>query len=190
MYQLLHVTLKWNVWGFPNVPSVHNLPSCHPLPTNTSAVLLLIFGTDLWFSFIAHWVRSRGSVIHFNPSHSLTLLKKCLSMNALLKPWWFDGTSPAFLPLQAQKNERESIRQKLALGSFFDDGPGLYTSCSKSGKPSLSSRYVGLWGGWAGLLGGLGQGAGCLNSCWNPKKRAWSYCWVSVVNDGAWARGP
>jgi len=44
------------------------------------------------------------------------------------------------LPFQAQKNERESIRQKLALGSFFDDGPGLYTSCSKSGKPSLSSR--------------------------------------------------
>ncbi|XP_071608897.1 schwannomin-interacting protein 1 isoform X2 [Heliangelus exortis] len=40
----------------------------------------------------------------------------------------------------AQKNERESIRQKLALGSFFDDGPGLYSTCSKSGKPSLSSR--------------------------------------------------
>uniref|UniRef100_A0A673H6M1 Schwannomin-interacting protein 1-like n=2 Tax=Sinocyclocheilus rhinocerous TaxID=307959 RepID=A0A673H6M1_9TELE len=40
----------------------------------------------------------------------------------------------------AQKNERESIRQKLALGSFFDDGPGIYSSCSKSGKPSLSSR--------------------------------------------------
>ncbi|KAF7242631.1 Schwannomin-interacting protein 1, partial [Varanus komodoensis] len=40
---------------------------------------------------------------------------------------------------KAQKNERESIRQKLALGSFFDDGPGIYTSCSKSGKPSLSS---------------------------------------------------
>lgn len=46
--------------------------------------------------------------------------------------------------LQAQKNERESIRQKLALGSFFDDGPGIYTSCSKSGKPSLSSRWAGL----------------------------------------------
>ncbi|KAJ6669408.1 hypothetical protein lerEdw1_008217 [Lerista edwardsae] len=44
------------------------------------------------------------------------------------------------LYFQAQKNERESIRQKLALGSFFDDGPGIYTSCSKSGKPSLSSR--------------------------------------------------
>ncbi|KAM9007225.1 IQCJ-SCHIP1 readthrough transcript protein isoform 1-T1 [Ara ararauna] len=43
-------------------------------------------------------------------------------------------------PASAQKNERESIRQKLALGSFFDDGPGLYTTCSKSGKPSLSSR--------------------------------------------------
>ncbi|XP_051965946.1 schwannomin-interacting protein 1 isoform X2 [Xyrauchen texanus] len=41
---------------------------------------------------------------------------------------------------QAQKSERESIRQKLALGSFFDDGPGIYTTCSKSGKPSLSSR--------------------------------------------------
>ncbi|XP_027789600.1 schwannomin-interacting protein 1 isoform X1 [Marmota flaviventris] len=40
----------------------------------------------------------------------------------------------------AQKNERESIRQKLALGSCFDDGPGIYTSCSRSGKPSLSSR--------------------------------------------------
>ncbi|TRY89063.1 hypothetical protein DNTS_009791 [Danionella cerebrum] len=39
----------------------------------------------------------------------------------------------------AQKSERESIRQKLALGSFFDDGPAIY-SCSKSGKPSLSSR--------------------------------------------------
>ncbi|KTG02005.1 hypothetical protein cypCar_00032794, partial [Cyprinus carpio] len=46
---------------------------------------------------------------------------------------------PVFLS-QAQKNERESIRQKLALGSFFDDGPGIYSSCSKSGKPSLSSR--------------------------------------------------
>ncbi|XP_078472582.1 schwannomin-interacting protein 1 isoform X2 [Lampetra planeri] len=42
--------------------------------------------------------------------------------------------------LEAQRNERESIRQKLALGGFFDDGPGIYTNCSKSGKPSLSSR--------------------------------------------------
>lgn len=47
-----------------------------------------------------------------------------------------------FCFFQAQKNERESIRQKLALGSFFDDGPGIYTSCSKSGKPSLSSRWA------------------------------------------------
>uniref|UniRef100_A0A803VQ35 Schwannomin interacting protein 1 n=2 Tax=Ficedula albicollis TaxID=59894 RepID=A0A803VQ35_FICAL len=52
----------------------------------------------------------------------------------------FPDADPAVPSLQAQKNERESIRQKLALGSFFDDGPGLYTSCSKSGKPSLSSR--------------------------------------------------
>ncbi|XP_074859863.1 schwannomin-interacting protein 1 isoform X1 [Carettochelys insculpta] len=48
--------------------------------------------------------------------------------------------SPKTNYTSAQKNERESIRQKLALGSFFDDGPGIYTSCSKSGKPSLSSR--------------------------------------------------
>uniref|UniRef100_A0A671LK14 Schwannomin-interacting protein 1-like n=1 Tax=Sinocyclocheilus anshuiensis TaxID=1608454 RepID=A0A671LK14_9TELE len=46
---------------------------------------------------------------------------------------------------RAQKNERESIRQKLALGSFFDDGPGIYSSCSKSGKPSLSSRQRPAW---------------------------------------------
>ncbi|KAI1883295.1 hypothetical protein AGOR_G00243730 [Albula goreensis] len=41
---------------------------------------------------------------------------------------------------QAQKNERESIRQKLALGSFFDDGPGLYSNCTPSTKPCVSSR--------------------------------------------------
>ncbi|KAM9812736.1 schwannomin-interacting protein 1 isoform X3 [Syngnathus typhle] len=51
-----------------------------------------------------------------------------------------DSSQPPGHVTQAQKNERESIRQKLALGSFFDDGPGIYTSCSKSGKPSLSSR--------------------------------------------------
>ncbi|XP_063074846.1 schwannomin-interacting protein 1-like [Engraulis encrasicolus] len=38
---------------------------------------------------------------------------------------------------QAQRIERESIRQKLALGSFYDDGPVIFTGCSKS---SLSSR--------------------------------------------------
>uniref|UniRef100_A0A8C4R4H9 Schwannomin interacting protein 1 n=1 Tax=Eptatretus burgeri TaxID=7764 RepID=A0A8C4R4H9_EPTBU len=40
----------------------------------------------------------------------------------------------------AQCTDRESIRQKLALGGFLDDGPGIYTSCSRSGKPSLSAR--------------------------------------------------
>lgn len=40
---------------------------------------------------------------------------------------------------QAQRNERESIRQKLALGSFYDDEPVIYTSCSKNGP---SSRCV------------------------------------------------
>ncbi|XP_067109761.1 schwannomin-interacting protein 1-like [Osmerus mordax] len=38
---------------------------------------------------------------------------------------------------QAQRNDRESIRQKLALGGFYDDEPVIYTSCSKN---SLSSR--------------------------------------------------
>lgn len=37
---------------------------------------------------------------------------------------------------QAQRNERESIRQKLALGSFYDDEPVIYTSCSKNGPSS------------------------------------------------------
>uniref|UniRef100_A0A8C4X0B8 Schwannomin interacting protein 1 n=1 Tax=Eptatretus burgeri TaxID=7764 RepID=A0A8C4X0B8_EPTBU len=41
---------------------------------------------------------------------------------------------------KAQCTDRESIRQKLALGGFLDDGPGIYTSCSRSGKPSLSAR--------------------------------------------------
>ncbi|XP_021249335.1 schwannomin-interacting protein 1 isoform X1 [Numida meleagris] len=72
----------------------------------------------------------------------------CASPTPRSFPAWF-GFFKAFQPLasceviwlgEAQKNERESIRQKLALGSFFDDGPGLYTGCSKSGKPSLSSR--------------------------------------------------
>lgn len=40
---------------------------------------------------------------------------------------------------QAQRNERESIRQKLALGSFYDDEPVIYTSCSKNGQ---ASRWV------------------------------------------------
>lgn len=44
-----------------------------------------------------------------------------------------------FFPCQAQRNERESIRQKLALGSFYDDEPVIYTSCSKNGP---SSRWV------------------------------------------------
>ncbi|XP_041967964.1 schwannomin-interacting protein 1-like isoform X1 [Alosa sapidissima] len=39
---------------------------------------------------------------------------------------------------QAQRNERESIRQKLALGSFYDDGPVIYTGSTKN---SPSSRY-------------------------------------------------
>ncbi|XP_036409873.1 schwannomin-interacting protein 1-like isoform X2 [Megalops cyprinoides] len=41
---------------------------------------------------------------------------------------------------QAQKNERECIRQKLALGSFFDEDPDLYTNCGKNTKPNVSSR--------------------------------------------------
>ncbi|XP_061776055.1 schwannomin-interacting protein 1 isoform X5 [Nerophis ophidion] len=37
---------------------------------------------------------------------------------------------------QAQRNERESIRQKLALGSFYDDEPVIFTSCSKNDSSS------------------------------------------------------
>ncbi|XP_041967974.1 schwannomin-interacting protein 1-like isoform X2 [Alosa sapidissima] len=40
---------------------------------------------------------------------------------------------------QAQRNERESIRQKLALGSFYDDGPVIYTGSTKNSPSSRSS---------------------------------------------------
>uniref|UniRef100_A0A3B4XML6 Schwannomin interacting protein 1 n=1 Tax=Seriola lalandi dorsalis TaxID=1841481 RepID=A0A3B4XML6_SERLL len=45
---------------------------------------------------------------------------------------------------QAQRNERESIRQKLALGSFYDDEPVIYTSCSKNGPSSRLQGGVNL----------------------------------------------
>uniref|UniRef100_A0A7N8XNA4 Uncharacterized LOC113134636 n=1 Tax=Mastacembelus armatus TaxID=205130 RepID=A0A7N8XNA4_9TELE len=45
---------------------------------------------------------------------------------------------------QAQRNERESIRQKLALGSFYDDEPVIYTSCSKNGLSSWLQSGVNL----------------------------------------------
>ncbi|XP_064795716.1 schwannomin-interacting protein 1-like isoform X3 [Oncorhynchus masou masou] len=42
---------------------------------------------------------------------------------------------------QAQRNDRESIRQKLALGSFYDDEePVIYNSCSKNGLPTRSDK--------------------------------------------------
>ncbi|KAG7266346.1 hypothetical protein CRUP_017705 [Coryphaenoides rupestris] len=44
----------------------------------------------------------------------------------------------------AQRNERECIRQKLALGSFYDDEPVIYTSCSKSGQSSRLQGGVNL----------------------------------------------
>lgn len=62
-----------------------------------------------------------------------------------------------YLPCQAQRNERESIRQKLALGSFYDDEPVIYTSCSKNGP---SSRWV--WDVvWV-------RSRFDLRSCWRP----------------------
>ncbi|KAK6310496.1 hypothetical protein J4Q44_G00185510 [Coregonus suidteri] len=46
---------------------------------------------------------------------------------------------------QAQRNDRESIRQKLALGSFYDDEePVIYNSCSKNGLPSRPQSGVNL----------------------------------------------
>ncbi|CAL8344452.1 unnamed protein product [Merluccius merluccius] len=45
---------------------------------------------------------------------------------------------------QAQRNERECIRQKLALGSFYDDEPVIYTSCSKNGQSSRLQGGVNL----------------------------------------------
>ncbi|XP_049602906.1 schwannomin-interacting protein 1 isoform X1 [Syngnathus scovelli] len=50
----------------------------------------------------------------------------------------YDGGQSRLSSISAQRNERESIRQKLALGSFYDDEPVIFTSCSKS---DLSSRF-------------------------------------------------
>ncbi|KAF3858315.1 hypothetical protein F7725_011516 [Dissostichus mawsoni] len=51
----------------------------------------------------------------------------------------YSGGRTRLPSISAQRNDRESIRQKLALGSFYDDEPVIYTSCSKNG---LSSRWV------------------------------------------------
>ncbi|XP_029560303.1 schwannomin-interacting protein 1 isoform X2 [Salmo trutta] len=46
---------------------------------------------------------------------------------------------------QAQRNDRESIRQKLALGSFYDDEePVIYNSCGKNGLPARPPSGVNL----------------------------------------------
>ncbi|XP_061696025.1 schwannomin-interacting protein 1 isoform X1 [Syngnathoides biaculeatus] len=50
------------------------------------------------------------------------------------------GIGPGIPAILAQRNERESIRQKLALGSFYDDEPVIFTSCSKN---DASSRFHG-----------------------------------------------
>ncbi|XP_041697711.1 schwannomin-interacting protein 1 isoform X2 [Coregonus clupeaformis] len=53
-------------------------------------------------------------------------------------------TSRSF-DITAQRNDRESIRQKLALGSFYDDEePVIYNSCSKNGLPSRPQSGVNL----------------------------------------------
>ncbi|XP_041751768.1 schwannomin-interacting protein 1-like isoform X2 [Coregonus clupeaformis] len=53
-------------------------------------------------------------------------------------------TSRSF-DITAQRNDRESIRQKLAFGSFYDDEePAIYTSCSKNGIPSRPQNGVNL----------------------------------------------
>lgn len=89
------------------------------------------------------WSRCKNSCwrhfnpVFFTPPRPAFETKTC-PRSSYIKSYFFYF----YLFLQAQKNERESIRQKLALGSFFDDGPGIYTSCSKSGKPSLSSRWA------------------------------------------------
>uniref|UniRef100_A0A674DV08 Schwannomin interacting protein 1 n=1 Tax=Salmo trutta TaxID=8032 RepID=A0A674DV08_SALTR len=53
-------------------------------------------------------------------------------------------TSRSF-DITAQRNDRESIRQKLAFGSFYDDEePAIYTSCSKNGISSRPQSGVNL----------------------------------------------
>uniref|UniRef100_A0A674MCS7 Schwannomin interacting protein 1 n=1 Tax=Takifugu rubripes TaxID=31033 RepID=A0A674MCS7_TAKRU len=46
--------------------------------------------------------------------------------------------------IHSESNERESIRQKLALGSFYDDEPVIYTSGSRKGPSSRQQSGVNL----------------------------------------------
>ncbi|XP_054624086.1 schwannomin-interacting protein 1 isoform X2 [Dunckerocampus dactyliophorus] len=48
----------------------------------------------------------------------------------------YNGAQSRLSIISAQRNERESIRQKLALGSFYDDEPVIFTSCSKNDSSS------------------------------------------------------
>ncbi|XP_039877721.1 schwannomin-interacting protein 1 isoform X2 [Simochromis diagramma] len=56
----------------------------------------------------------------------------------------YSGARTRLSSISAQRNERESIRQKLALGSFYDDEPVIYTSCSKNGPSSRLQSGVNL----------------------------------------------
>ncbi|XP_070829967.1 schwannomin-interacting protein 1-like isoform X2 [Chaetodon trifascialis] len=56
----------------------------------------------------------------------------------------YSGGRTRLSSISAQRNERESIRQKLALGSFYDDEPVIYTSCSKNGPSSRLQSGVNL----------------------------------------------
>ncbi|XP_034468976.1 schwannomin-interacting protein 1 isoform X1 [Hippoglossus hippoglossus] len=56
----------------------------------------------------------------------------------------YSGGRSRISSISAQRNERESIRQKLALGSFYDDEPVIYTSCSKNGPSSRLQGGVNL----------------------------------------------
>ncbi|XP_075877442.1 schwannomin-interacting protein 1-like isoform X1 [Nelusetta ayraudi] len=57
---------------------------------------------------------------------------------------YFGGRQTRRCSISAQRNERECIRQKLALGSFYDDEPVIYTSRSTNGPSSRLQSGVNL----------------------------------------------
>ncbi|XP_057694676.1 schwannomin-interacting protein 1 isoform X2 [Corythoichthys intestinalis] len=121
----------------------HARPSTHFCTASSSELNCLALVRTLLYTRSPYYYISKDIFFSSWESDSLPTLVQGFShfcQWSIFQSLTLDSSQPAGRLTQAQKNERESIRQKLALGSFFDDGPGIYTSCSKSGKPSLSSR--------------------------------------------------
>uniref|UniRef100_A0A665TPR6 Zgc:153615 n=1 Tax=Echeneis naucrates TaxID=173247 RepID=A0A665TPR6_ECHNA len=90
-------------------------------------------------------IRLKGRKLDFTTTLSSSYLNLPLDKPHLSPIRCFSFSHFSFYhPSNQKTNERESIRQKLALGSFYDDEPVIYTSCSKNGPSSRLQSGVNL----------------------------------------------